>query len=371
MKKTRKEVRDVLFKMGFETPAIHTDEFIDTLRAYSESEAPILIIGETGVGKELIAEAIHKLSKRNKEVFKPILCSGIPDTLMESELFGYKKGAFTGATRDKSGLFEIADKGTIFLDEIADMPMLLQGKLLRVLNTKGKFSPLGDTKEKASNARIIAATNKEEDLRNPEKFRFDLYQRINVLDLKLPSLREEIERLNSLNPDVRWQDIRMFFIGQMLKKSGSAVEMTEKALKKLSSYHWPGNYRELERVLEKAYVKNKDNNPSGKIKIEFSGIKKPVIAEGCHTIIDEDMIELDGEPRQPSLLDIKLKDIFEHADRQKASMILERIKEEFNQGHDIKTVLIKEGLPEKKYQAFRNKVERATGKRLKEIKSMS
>ncbi len=164
--------------------------FFRILRRVADTEATILITGESGTGKDLAARAVHTLSKRRENVFLAQFCGSIPDNLLESELFGYKKGAFTGANSDKKGLLEIADKGTFFLDEIADISMALQTKLLRVLENQ-EIMRLGDTGVKKINVRIITATNKNlQEMVKEDTFRSDLYYRLNVFPVKIPPLRE-------------------------------------------------------------------------------------------------------------------------------------------------------------------------------------
>ncbi|OAG28058.1 sigma-54-dependent transcriptional regulator [Thermodesulfatator autotrophicus] len=204
----------------------------------------VLITGESGTGKELIARAIHKLSPRRDRPFVVVNCGGIPPNLLESELFGYKAGAFTGASRDKEGLFVKAHKGTIFLDEIGELPLDMQVKLLRVVQEKAVM-PLGSTKEVKIDVRIISATN-----RNLEKevlegnFREDLFYRLNVISLELPPLRERKEDIPLLVD---------YFLKKYAQKMGKKIEgISEFALKALMEYDFPGNVRELENIIERS-----------------------------------------------------------------------------------------------------------------------
>lgn len=206
------------------------------------TDATVLIYGESGSGKELAAEAIHKLSKRNKGPFLAQFCGSIPDSLLESELFGHKKGTFTGAVSDKIGLLEAADGGTFFLDEIADISEALQTKLLRVLDKK-EIIRLGETNIRKIDVRIIAATNKNlSDLVKEGKFREDLLYRLNVFPVNVPSLRERKEDIPLLTDNI-------------IKSSAKpSLRLNEKALNKIIKYSWPGNVRQLINVLHRAVI---------------------------------------------------------------------------------------------------------------------
>ncbi|MFH1102541.1 MAG: sigma-54 dependent transcriptional regulator [Pseudomonadota bacterium] len=206
----------------------------------------VLIYGESGTGKELVARGIHFSGERSKMPFVAVNCGGIPETLLESELFGYRRGAFTGAVRDKKGLFEEADEGSIFLDEIGEMPIYLQVKLLRVLQER-EVRPVGDVKTKTVDVRVIAATAKKlEDEITKGSFREDLYYRINVLPIHLPPLRERPEDI----PLLCRHFIDIF--SASFKKHVSGISSEGMAL--LLKHKWPGNVRELENVIERAVV---------------------------------------------------------------------------------------------------------------------
>jgi len=218
----------------------------DLVRKVSDHKTTVLITGESGTGKELIARAIHMSSPRASGPMVPINCGGIPENLLESELFGYRKGAFTDAVKDKTGYFEEADQGTLFLDEMGDLPLPLQVKLLRALQ-EGEITPLGGVSPKKIDVRVIAATSK--DIKKEVeagKFREDLYYRINVMPIHLPPLRE------------RRGDIPLlfgYFIDMFNKKLKKNVEgLSSKALPMLMAYSWPGNVRELENVTERAVL---------------------------------------------------------------------------------------------------------------------
>ena len=217
----------------------------------ASSKASVLITGESGTGKELVARAIHQNSPRSNEPFVTINCGGVPEQLLESELFGYKKGSFTGAVTDKMGLFEAAHKGTIFLDEIGDLPLSLQVKLLRIVQEKS-FKPVGGTQEISIDVRIISATNinLEEKVIKGE-FREDLFYRLNVIQIRIPSLRE------------RKMDIPILaqhFLEKYSQESGKEIrQISSYALKVLLDYSFPGNVRELENIVERSVALETSN----------------------------------------------------------------------------------------------------------------
>jgi Nif-specific regulatory protein len=221
-------------------------EVLKTVADVADTDATVLIEGESGTGKELLARAIHFNSSRSKKPFVPINCAAIPETLLESELFGYEKGAFTGAEQRKQGKFERANGGTIFLDEIGEMSPLLQVKILRFLQSR-QFEPLGSNKVKKSDVRIIAATNKDLLSRVKEnEFREDLFYRINVINIKLPPLRE---RRLDIAP------LAESFAIKFGKKNGKKIKGVDpEVLNILSRYSFPGNIRELENIVERAAI---------------------------------------------------------------------------------------------------------------------
>jgi two-component system, NtrC family, response regulator HupR/HoxA len=211
-----------------------------------ESDATVLVNGENGTGKELIARAIHYNSRRAGERFVVQNCSAFNDNLLDSELFGHKKGAFTGAIADKQGLFEVADKGTFFLDEIGDMSPALQVKVLRVLQ-EGTFTPVGDTELHTVDVRIIAATNRElKKMVERGEFREDLYYRINVIQLTVPPLRDRREDIPTLVDHFLRRNAK----GRRLK----AKRLTKSCMARMLEYAWPGNIRELENEIERLVV---------------------------------------------------------------------------------------------------------------------
>ena len=221
-------------------------QLFDILPDIAASNSTVLIEGESGTGKELFARAIHDLSSRKNQLFVAVNCSALPDTLLESELFGYKAGAFTDARKDKPGRFRLAENGTLFLDEIGEITPSMQVKLLRVLQEK-TYEPLGATQSVEHNVRIIAATNKDLDVLVREgSFREDLYYRINVFKIILPPLRERMEDIPLLIDHF----IERFNVLQ--KKSIQGV--SEEAMSALMSYSYPGNIRELANIIERAFI---------------------------------------------------------------------------------------------------------------------
>jgi DNA-binding NtrC family response regulator len=221
-------------------------EIFATVSRVAPTRATVLLCGESGVGKDLIARAIHHHSPRRDRPLVKINCTAIPENLMESELFGYEKGAFTGAVASKPGKFEQADTGTVFLDEIGDVPAAVQVKLLRILQER-EFERLGSNVTRRIDVRVIAATN--QDLREALEqgtFREDLYYRLNVVPMNIPSLRER-------KPDIPF--LAQHFVKKLAPEVGCAVErITDEAIAKLMEYHWPGNVRELENIVERSLV---------------------------------------------------------------------------------------------------------------------
>ncbi len=244
---TRSQVREVSTDTIQETiigrsPAMQ--EVFKLIGRVSRSDAPVMITGESGCGKELVAGAIHKFSPRVQKEFVAINVTAIPDSLLESEIFGHEKGAFTGAMNLRIGRFEQCDGGTLFLDEIGDMPLAVQSKLLRVLQ-EGQFSRVGSNQTLKCDVRVLAATNKDLEA-EVEKgtFREDLFYRLNVVRIHIPPLRE------------RREDVRLlaeFFLQRISnRRRGQAMRFTEDALSYLEAYDWPGNVRELENTIQRA-----------------------------------------------------------------------------------------------------------------------
>ncbi|RUM28346.1 MAG: sigma-54-dependent Fis family transcriptional regulator [Aquifex sp.] len=248
LEEENRALKNFLFKGKIEGYLLETRnpkfrEVLETARMVADVEAPILIRGETGVGKEVLARYIHKISSRRDKPFVVVDCTAIPEHLFESELFGYEKGAFTGANQRKLGLVEIANNGTLFFDEIGDMPFSVQAKLLRFVETK-KFRRVGGLKDLEVDVKIICATNKNlEELIKEGKFREDLYYRINTIELEIPPLRERKEDIPLLVE---------FFLKKYRKK------IKNETLIELMNYSWEGNVRELKNVIERACLLSTD-----------------------------------------------------------------------------------------------------------------
>jgi two-component system response regulator HydG len=225
--------------------SVMRDVLDDAMRVAS-TDATVLLTGESGSGKEIIAEVIHRKGPRAEKMMMRVNCAAIPDTLIESELFGHKKGSFTGADRDKEGRFQAAEGGTLFLDEIGDLPLTAQAKLLRVLQD-GKVTPVGDTNEIETDVRIIVATNKNlEDEVAKEGFREDLFYRISVFPIRVPPLRE---RKIDIPP------LADMFLKKFADRHGKDIRgFTPRALTGLLSHDWPGNVRELMNAIERAVI---------------------------------------------------------------------------------------------------------------------
>jgi DNA-binding NtrC family response regulator len=219
---------------------------MELIRQVADTRATVMIYGETGTGKELAAQALHNLSARRDKAFIKVNCAAIPENLLESELFGYEKGAFTGAVTKKPGRFELADGGSIFLDEIGDVSAAVQVKLLRVLQER-EFEHLGGTKTIKVDVRIIAASNKDlQELVKKGEFREDLYYRLNVVPVTIPPLRERKEDISSIASD--------FLLKSASISGKNPKRFSEKAVKRLQAYSWPGNIRELENIVERCVV---------------------------------------------------------------------------------------------------------------------
>ncbi len=215
----------------------------------AKSDASVLILGESGTGKEVVAQALHRASMRKDKPFVPVNCGAIPSELLESELFGHEKGAFTGALASRQGRFEMAEGGTLFLDEIGDMPMAMQVKLLRVLQERC-FERVGSNKTIHCDVRIVAATHRQLEQEIIEKrFREDLYYRLNVFPIELPALRDRVEDIPFLISDL---------VARMAIANRGAVRLTQQAVAVLMQHHWPGNIRELSNLVERLAITNPD-----------------------------------------------------------------------------------------------------------------
>lgn len=244
-------------------------QVLDTIQRVAPTNAPVLILGESGTGKELIAEAIHRQSRRASESFVKVNLGGVSQSLFESEMFGYRKGAFTGAVADRAGRFELADKGTIFLDEIGDLDLASQVKLLRVLQDQ-TFEPLGDSHTKQVNVRVVCATNADlPKLIEEGRFREDLYYRINLITVHLPPLRERKDDIPAL---------AAYFINKQCEANAlPPVTLSDDAVKRLKSFSYPGNIRQLKNIVERAVLM------SGKSVITAEDIELPAEHSTLHT----------------------------------------------------------------------------------------
>ena len=256
------------------SPAL--EAVLEQIERVAPTGSTVLIEGETGTGKELIAHAIHNLSSRCGRPFVRLNCAAIPLDLLESELFGHEKGAFTGAIAQKTGRFELADKGTLFLDEVGDIPSALQPKLLRVLQEQ-EFERLGSTRTHKVDVRLVAATNRDlGEMVNHGQYRSDLYYRLNVFPVVLPPLRARPEDIPALV--THFADIFGRRIGRQIE------HIPPSTMSALNSYHWPGNIRELQNLIERAVILSKDGvlpNP-----LPTTGTQ-PVVASTVATTLRE------------------------------------------------------------------------------------
>jgi formate hydrogenlyase transcriptional activator len=237
-----------------QSPALR--EVLQQVEMVAASDSTVLLLGETGTGKELIARAIHNCSRRKNRTFVKLNCAAIPSGLLESELFGHERGAFTGAITQKIGRLELADEGSLFLDEIGDIPLELQPKLLRVLQER-EFERLGSTKTKQVDVRVVAATHRDlDEMIVGKQFRSDLYYRLNVFPISIPPLRERPEDIPLL---VR------HFVQQFAQRMNKTIEaISSETVEALTRYPWPGNIRELQNVMERSVVVYEKGNLSVK-----------------------------------------------------------------------------------------------------------
>ncbi len=279
------------------------------IKRLAHSQAPVYINGESGTGKELAARAIHSESSRRDAPFIAVNCGAIPEQLVESELFGHVKGAFTGADQDKVGLFEAANEGTIFLDEIADLPLDMQVKLLRTIQER-TVRPVGGTKEVALNVRIISASHRHiEDLVLRNEFRQDLFYRLNVITLNLPPLRDRLEDIPILSEHL---------LKRINEENGTQYYLSKEAIDHLMNYSYPGNVRELGNILERAtaFAVSDELTPEN-LQLKHNTalhkeIKKQTHEQDSPTILGEDQLEEERPPNDAS--DIVLPPIINDID---------------------------------------------------------
>ncbi len=251
----------------------------------AETDATVLILGESGTGKEVVAQALHNVSNRNKKAFIPINCGAIPGELLESELFGHEKGAFTGAITARKGRFEMAEKGTIFLDEIGDMPLPMQVKLLRVLQER-IYERVGGNKSFQCDVRVIAATHRNlEDQISAGNFREDLFYRLNVFPIEIPSLKERPEDIPELFE---------FMFKRLVENGRKAPDLSEKSLVSLQAYPWPGNVRELGNLAERLSILF----PGLPVDYDDLPVKYQVEIEDDAVLIKPSVVEAQAEPEK-------------------------------------------------------------------------
>jgi len=298
------------------------DRICDLVNHVADTGLNILISGETGVGKEVIAQNLYKKSPRCGKPFVKVNCAALPEGLLESELYGYERGAFTGAEQKRRGKFELADGGVLFLDEIGDMPILLQSKLLHVLQS-GEFAPLGSEKEFTTDTWLIAATNHdlENEIKN-KKFREDLYYRLNIIKISIPPLRERPEDIPHLVN---------YYIGVYTSKfnNRNILQPSQAVLNKLTEYHWPGNVRELQNVLKRVLVLGDWDEIIDEL--DFSG--------STHEILKQEQVRIDQplsasnhfsfkNGQKPDLESFSLKEIkkkaLDRVEKEAISYVLEK-----------------------------------------------
>ncbi len=257
------------------------------IRQVAETDATVLILGESGTGKEVVAQALHNASARSEHAFIPINCGAIPAELLESELFGHEKGAFTGAITARKGRFEMAEKGTIFLDEIGDMPLPMQVKLLRVLQER-TYERVGGNKSFQCDIRVIAATHRDlEERIEAGEFREDLFYRLNVFPIEVPSLRERPEDIEAL----------FEFMFYHIQEAGRKIpHLTEKAILALQHYSWPGNVRELGNLVERLSILFPG------LQVDYGDLPRKYqvdIPEGAKRLKPEPLVQIEDKPVNP------------------------------------------------------------------------
>jgi formate hydrogenlyase transcriptional activator len=284
--------------IGNSPPLKHVLELVETV---ATSDSTVLLLGETGTGKELIARAIHDRSRRKERTFVKLNCAAIPTGLLESELFGHEKGAFTGAIAQKVGRMELADQGTLFLDEVGDIPIEIQPKLLRALQER-EFERLGSTHTRRANIRLVAATNRDlEQMIAAREFRSDLYYRLHVFPIRIPPLRERKEDIPQLVS---------YFVQKFAKQMQKQIDsISPIVMKGLTAWDWPGNIRELENFIERAVIVTRGRSleaPLGELRktntveIPRTGDRKlePVVEERTNHQSDKTSVADDYERRQ-------------------------------------------------------------------------
>ena len=282
--------------VGQSTPMIEVQRQMEKV---SPTKATVLLLGESGVGKSLIAKIIHELSERKGQSFIKVNCASIPGNLLESELFGHEKGAYTGATGTRPGRFEEADGGTIFLDEIGELPLALQAKLLRVLQDK-ELERLGSNRTRIIDVRILAATNRDlAELVENSEFRLDLYYRLNVFPIRVPALRERKEDITGL---------LNHFLQKMADDYGRQIHFTPTALDALIRYDWPGNVREMQNLIERLVIMSDVD----RISLEFL---KSYLAAGQTAVVQEALSLNEDVLRCTPLKEVELNEVMAALER--------------------------------------------------------
>jgi len=300
------DIQQVKQRFGIIGNSPKLNRAIEIALQVAKTDLTVLVTGESGTGKEIIPKIIHHNSPRKHNEYIAVNCGAIPDGTIDSELFGHEKGAFTGAYEKRKGYFEVADKGTIFLDEVAELPLETQVRLLRVLET-GEFMKVGSSKVQKTDVRVIAATNVDlVDAIKNGKFREDLYYRLNTVPIHLPPLRERKEDIHLL--------FRKFAADFAEKYNMPPVRLTEDAKKVLESYYWPGNIRQLKNVTEQISIIENDRTINAetlkKYLPEYNKTKLPAIYKGDGNIIDQKTFLSEREILYKLLFDMK-KDIDE------------------------------------------------------------
>jgi Nif-specific regulatory protein len=283
--------REVRAKYGFENMVVgHTASMrrvFDQVRRVAKWDSTVLILGESGTGKELIASAIHYNSPRAHQPLIRLNCAALPETLLESELFGHEKGAFTGAVKQRKGRFEQADGGTLFLDEIGEISPMFQAKLLRVLQ-EGELERVGGNQTVRVNVRIVAATNRDlESEVEKGQFREDLYYRLNVMAIRVPALRER-------SADI--PDLTEFLLDKIARQQGRKLSITDSAIRLLMSHRWPGNVRELENCLERSAIMSEDGSITRDV-VSLTGLDNDAVRLAPLPEVDLDDSSMDDRER--------------------------------------------------------------------------
>lgn len=347
----------------------------------AQYDIPLLILGESGTGKESMARIIHKLGNRRGEPFVPINCAAIPENLIESELFGHKKGAFTGADQDMTGLIAAANGGTLFLDELGRASKPLQHKLLRYLQD-GTFYRIGDRKESHSDVRIIAASQREKlsDVEPDLLFRLNSPAPISLSPLRdklyyiephmiVENLLERVTKRLKIGKKVYHSDstlVNIFSGGGLSKSKEGKISLNQKCYELIMSYNWPGNYRELESVLCAALINAQSENRDELKPSDFPILKFDIDEMLKHFQSPERMIR-----KNFTYEDIALKDIISHAEKisekVKAEIVEQKMTEIVNSGKKVKAVLLDQGLPETQYSSFTTQIKKLTGKSIRQF----